>query len=182
MRRPALLDRVLVRHLLTHPEDSAYIAAKHMGLPIRTVQLAAKRIKERIGLEHDFLLKFLLINPILHKRIELKHPNPNIWLRKPPADISISGEDAAAVLGWDIVPNRHMFYVNEKDLEIIIKSLLDSGGRLSGKEQANITLCVRDDWLIDDPAPLVERGQRLIDYTESKNLQLLKNIQEGMSE
>jgi len=179
MRRPSITDRLLARHWISHPEDSAYEAAKHMRLPLRTVQLAAARLRNRIGTGQDQLLDFLMKNPIEHKSIRVRHPNPNIWLRKPPVMISLSGEDAAAVNGWDIVPNRHTFYVEEKDLGLALKSLLDSGGRLSEKEDQNIILKVRDKWLMDEPAPLVERGQRLIDYQESRNIQLLAGLEEG---
>ena len=179
MKKPAITDRLLVRHWLTHPEESAYEAAKHMNLSKRTVQFAAKRIKARTGIQRERLLEFLCENPIAHKNIGFYHPNPNVWLRHPPVPVSLSGEDAAAVMGWDIVPNRHIFYIEATEVNTIVKSLLGSGGRLAEDMDQNISLRLRDKWMIDEPVPLVERGQRLVDYKESKNIQLLAGLEEG---
>jgi hypothetical protein len=179
MRKPTLTDRLVSRHRITHPTDSAYKISRHIKLPLRTTQLATKRIRERVGIEKEKLLEFLIQNPIPHKRFEFFHPNPNVWLRRPPVQISYSGEDAAAVLGWNLIPNRHILYVAEKDLDILLKDLLDNGGRLSGDNESNLSIRLRDKWMIDDPSPLVERGQRLVDYRESKNIQILTGLQEG---
>ncbi len=178
MGEPSITDRLLARHWLTHPEESAYAAAKHLGLSPRTVQVAAQRLRKRVGTSRGQLLQFLVAHPIPQKSVALRHPNPETWLRKPPVPVSLGGEDAAAVLGWDLVPNRHTYYVSPEDFEITVKSLLDNGARLTDADGANVTIRVRDEWLLDEPAPLVERGQRLLDYATSKNIQLLMQLRE----
>lgn len=169
-------ERIVGRHRLSHPSDSAYAIARHVGLNPRTVQKIVKRFRERFGDGEAALVAYLREDPIPHKSVHFRHPNPATWIRAPPVPVSLSGEDAAAVEGFDLVPHRHLYYVHEEDLRVAVESLLASGARLTGKDDANVTLRVRDPWLLDDPAPLVERGQRLLDYEESRNIQILREL------
>lgn len=172
-------DILLARHLLSHPDDSAYRAAEHIGIHPRTAQRAMNRLRDRRGLDEPSLLSFLVDNRLDHQDHHFSHPSPERWLANLPAPVSLSGEDAAAIEGLDVVPNRHLFYVAEADLSLLVKDLQDAGGEIVGPEEANITLRVRDDWLVDDPEPLVERGQRLLDYHDSWNLRLREAARPG---
>lgn len=169
-------DVLIARHLLSHPGDSAYRAAKHIGIHPRTAQRAMNRLRDRHGTGQSQLLSFLEKNRIDHQDRYFHHPAPEEWLADLPAPVSFSGEDAAAIEGLDVVPRRHLFYVAEQDLSLLINDLLEAGGEPVGPDEATVTLRVRDDWLVDDPAPLVERGQRLLDYLDSWNVRLREAV------
>lgn len=165
---------LLARHLLSHPDDSGYRAADHLGLHPRTAQRAKKRLEDRVGLGEPALLDYVDRNKrhFDHRDLHLRHGAPERWLAAPPAPVSLSGEDAAAVEGFDLIPHRHLLYVAEEDLTLLERSLRDDGAVPCGPDEANVTLRVRDPWLLDDPAPLVERGQRLLDYRHSRHVRL----------
>jgi hypothetical protein len=170
-------ESAIARHLLSHPDDTTYRLARHLRLPFSTARDARKRVESQAG---GNLLAFLRRHPVRHRELFIAHPDPARWLGgPPPAPFSISGEDAAAIEGYDLVPHRHVFYVAEEDLNQLHGSLRETGGEPVGPDEANVILRVRDAYLIDDPAPLVEKGQRLVDYLESKNPHLIGRLQLG---
>jgi len=167
-------DALLARHWLTHPGEAAYSAAQHMGLERRTVQNAAARLRERVGSDEASLIHYLRAHPIAQRKtIAFRHPAAQRWLLETRIDHLLSGEDAALIDGWDLVPHRHMAYVSWGDLQRAVDDIIDSGGRVANAEDANLTLRVGDNWLYEDPKSFVERGQRIIDYLASKNVQFL---------
>lgn len=169
-------EAAIARHLLSHPGESTYRLARHLGFPFSTAHGARGRVEAK-GVA---FLDFLRAHPIRHKELVVDHPAPARWLAgPPPAPLSISGEDAAALEGYDLVPHRHLFYVAEEDLNLLYWSLREQGGEPVGPGEGNVTLRVRDPYLMDDPPPLVERGQRLLDYLESRNIHLLRGLQRG---
>lgn len=172
------LEAIVARHLLSHREDSAYAVAQHLRLPRATAHRAVQRVRETAASEHA-LVALLLRRTITHRTLHVRHPAVERWLSRLPAPVSLSGEDAAAVDGAPLVPHRHLFYVREEDLSLVLRSLEATDGDLVAPEEGNVTLRVRDPWLMDDPAPLVERGQRLVDYLESGNVQILRGLRLG---
>jgi hypothetical protein len=168
-------DALLARHWLTHPGEASYTAAQHMGgIERRTVQNAADRLRENVGTDEASLIRYLRAHPIPQlKTIAFRHPAPERWLKDTTIDHLLSGEDAALVDGWDLVPHRHMAYVEWDDLQRAVDDVIDSGGRVADSEDANLTLRVGDEWLYEDPKSFVERGQRIMDYLSSKNVQFL---------
>lgn len=94
----------------------------------------------------------------------------------------ISGEDAAVIDGWDIVPNRHLIYVDSHILADIVRDAIEDGARLTEPDGANLTIRERDPWLVDERKTMVERGQRMLDYLQSKNVQFLIQLKEKMPE
>ncbi|MFA5860396.1 MAG: hypothetical protein WDA16_01750 [Candidatus Thermoplasmatota archaeon] len=170
-------DILLARHWLTHPGEAAYSAAAHMGIERRTIQDAADRLRERVGTDEPSLIRFLRENPIpQRKMITFRHPAPKRWLRETPIHHLLSGEDAAVIDGWDLVPHRHMAYIDLDDVQRAVDEILDTGGRVADAEDANLTLRVGDEWLYEEPKRFVERGQRIIDYLSSKNVQFLLQL------
>lgn len=170
-------DSAVARHLLSHPGETTYRLARHLRLPFSTAHDARRRVEADAGGD---LLAFLRARPIRHRELCIAHPAPERWLAgPPPAPMSIGGEDAAAVEGYGLVPQRHVFYVAEEDLNHLYWSLRDSGGEPVGPSEGNVLLRVRDAFLIDDPPPLVERGQRLLDYLESRNIHLVRRLRRG---
>lgn len=177
LRRASSRETAVARHLLSHPGESTYALARHLRFPFSTARDARRRLP---GEAEDQLLAHLRRRPVRHEELFFAHPAPEQWLAlPPPAPLSISGEDAAALEGHDLVPHRHLFYVAPEDLTILDRSLRDAGAEPVGPAEANITLRVRDPYLLDDPPPLVERGQRLLDYLESRNIQLLRGLGVG---
>lgn len=129
------------------------------------------------------LMRFVQENPIkVPKTISLRHPNAERWLKRTRFHFLLSGEDAAVIDGWDIVPNRHLIYVDSNVLVEIVRDALDDGARLTESDGANVTIRQRDPWLVDEQRTLVERGQRMLDYAESKNVQFLIQMRERMPE
>lgn len=168
-------DALLARHWLTHPGESAYAAAQHMGdIERRTLQNAAERLRSRVGTDEASLIRYLRAHPIQPtKTISFRHPAPERWLKETPIHHLLSGEDAAVLDGWDLVPHRHMAYVGLADLARAVDDVIDTGGRVADAEDANLTLRVGDKWLYEEPKSFVERGQRILDYLSSKNVQFL---------
>lgn len=168
-------DALLARHWLTHPGESAYAAAQHMGdIERRTLQNAAERLRTRVGTSEASLIAYLREHPIPPtKTISFRHPTPERWLKDTTVHHLLSGEDAAVIDGWDLVPHRHMAYVNLDDLQSAVDEVLDSGGRVADPDDANLTIRVGDEWLYEEPKSFVERGQRILDYLTSKNVQFL---------
>lgn len=174
-------DVLLARHWLTHPDEPAYQAAKHMGLETRTVQKAAERLRATVGTTEAGLLKHVLGNPIRPPRAAtLRVPDAARWLQRTRRSFLLSGEDAAVIDGWSIVPHRHLVYVDEETFRPAIDELLDEGARLAQGDDANLTIRVRDPWLTEEPRALVERGQRLVDYMTSQNVQFLIQLREKL--
>lgn len=168
-------DALLARHWLTHPEEAAYTAAQHLGgIERRTVQNAAERLRTRVGTDEPSLIRYLRAHPIpARKTISFRHPAADRWLKDTNIHHLLSGEDAALVDGWDLVPHRHMVYVEWDDLQPAVDDVLDTGGRVADPADANLTLRVGDEWLYEEPKNFVERGQRILDYLDSKNVQFL---------
>lgn len=176
-------DAVLARHWLSHPGESAYQAARHVGMEPRTVQKAAERLRDRVGLEPAALLRYLREHPIRSpKTLTLRHPAVDRWLQKTPHPFLLSGEDAALLDGWDLVPSQHLVYVDAETLAPLVHDALDAGARLAGPEASNLVVRQRDPWLVDEDRVLAERGQRLLDYLESRNVQFLIQLRERMPE
>ncbi len=177
-KKPAA-DTLLARHWLSHPGESAYQAAKHMGLQPRTIQKAAERLRGSIGSSDSALFQHLLDHPIpARKTINFRHPNPERWLARTRFPLLMSGEDAAVIDGWDLMPRRHLAYVDFDDLDGVATEIIAGGGRLVDSESANMVIRVGDEWLIEDPRGFVERGQRLADYMSSGNVQFLIQLRE----
>lgn len=176
--RPTSVSAV-ARHLLSHPDESSYAAAKHLSIPTASATRAVNWL-ERNGVSAEAeRLRFLIANPIPSKQFHFRVPDAAAWLAAPPAPLSVSGEDAAAVEGLDLIPHRHLLYVAPKDLERTVESLRAADADFADPDVANVTLRVRDPWLMDEPAPLVERGQRLLDYRESRHPVVARSVDLG---
>lgn len=177
MRAPA--EFVVTRHLITHPQDSPAQVAKHARLHSATASNALSRIRQAELWTDSQLLAHLrsLAERPRWRRVNLRLPNPGRWLDGLDRPQATSGEHAAALDGFEVVPERHLVYVAAADLDAVIKSAIGDGdGALAPPEKANLILKTRDAWLYDEPPGVVERGQRLIDYDESKHVQLLMGL------
>lgn len=172
-------NAAVIRHLISHPADSAYGAAKHLRLPTRKVQRLCRSLNWRAGATDATLLRRLASLGTAHRELCYALDAPSRWLARPAAPVSLSGEDAAAVEGLPIVPHRHLWYVAEEDVSLIDRDLRGCGAEPVGRDEANAILRVRDPWLMDEPAPLVERGQRLLDYLESSHPALRRSVSLG---
>lgn len=179
-RRPPA-DVLLARHWLTHPGEPAYKAARHIGIEPRTAQKAAERLRARHATTQPELIAFLRQNPLPRpKSAGFRHPQAERWLKRTKLRFLLSGEDAAVVDGWDLVPHRHLVYVEPEDLQRAVDEILDEGARVADPADANLTIRVRDPWLTEDPKAFAELGQRLLDYLESKNVQFLIQMRDKL--
>lgn len=124
-------------------------------------------------------LRGLTARPPRHA-VRFRVPNPDQFLtamRKEAVPCWISGEYAAAAEGFDLVPERCLVYVRAGDLEAALQVVQSSYGKIAGPQQSNLEVRRADDWLYLDPdQELVERGQRLLDYDESRHIQILKGL------
>jgi hypothetical protein len=55
---------------------------------------------------------------------------------------------------------------------------LDEGGAPAPRDNANLVLKAMDPWLYEEPNGYAERGQRMLDYADSKHIQLLMGLRQ----
>lgn len=172
---------VVLRHLLSHPSDSRYEVARHSGLSQNSVGLVVRRIEadedwsEKQRLER---LRNLKRRPTL-REYRFRAPNPRNWHRQYDQPGWISGEVAAAELEkYSLVPERHLVYVKPEHRDAAIRAAFEVFAELAPPREANLMLREADPWLTaDDSDPrYVERGQRLLDYAESRHIQILREL------
>lgn len=178
MAAPA--EFVVIRHLLTHPDDTPAQIAKHCSLHDTTVRAAVKRLKEADLLGHDrLLLQRLQDHPqrIRHRRYAFLAPNPDQFLAALDVPYWLSGEYAAALAGFDLVPEQAVVYLDAADLVAATRAAKDVYAKLAPESKANVVVKIADAWLHLDPgSETVERGQLLLDYQDSRHLQILKEL------
>lgn len=185
---------IVGRHLLTHPEDGVADIVRHttprerpeMGLDKGSVSKARRRLLDATNGEPTLLLKTILSLPERprHKEVNLHVADAirihEAWHSRMPTPHWWSGELAAAELdGVPLMPAHVLVYVRGEDLDHCARFTIEEYyGRLAQKSDSNFTIRARDPWLYSDVAEsggyYVEKGQRLIDYRESKNVHLLK--------
>jgi hypothetical protein len=112
-----------------------------------------------------------------HKRLFFKIPNPATFIRTLGVRHWLSGEFAAAAEGFDLVPERLMIYVEPGSMQEASTAALDQFAKVAPPAAANLIIVLVDPWMyLDRDASLIERGQRLLDYAESRHLQILKEL------
>lgn len=178
MAAPA--EFVIIRHLLTHPDDTPAQIAKHCFLHDTTVRAALKRLKDADLLGHERLLLQRLqdhLQRIRHRRYAFLAPNPDQFLTALNVPYWLSGEYAAALAGFDIVPEQAMVYVTVDGLDAAARAAKDVYAKIAPESKANVVVKVADAWLhLDSDSETVERGQLLLDYQDSRHLQILKEL------
>ena len=183
VRAPA--EFIVIRHRIAHPHESAYQTAKHTGLSNWTVAQVLHRIsQENLVVEEQFVerLRAVIVKPE-PKELHFRVPNPANWYRSFREDYLVSGDVTASEIdGFPLVPERHLVYVHERDLPHAVQAAMDSLAEVAPALKANLTLRVADRWLLpdDDHPKAVERGQRLLDYAASRQVQLVKGLRLGV--
>ncbi len=195
LRKP--ISFIVGRHLLTHPEDGVADIVRHttpaddsdLRLDKGSVSHARRRLLDTTNGEPTLLLKTILSLP---ERPRYKEVNLHVadavriheaWHSRMPAPHWWSGELAAAELdGVPLMPARVLVYVRTEDLDVCARFTIDEYyGRLAQRSDSNFTIRTRDPWLYSDVAEsggyYAEKGQRLIDYRESKNVHLLRSTE-----
>jgi hypothetical protein len=170
---------VVLRHLLSHPRDAPTEVARHAKLVESSVRLVLRRLKgEGLSSPGQWFEKLRSGRRRPEWReLRFQLPNPDNWYREFPGPLQISGEVAAAEYDrLSLIPSRHLVYIHVSDQERAIEAVWRAFGLLCpNRERANLVLRISDPWLqpdSDDPR-FVERGQRLLDYAESRHIQLL---------
>ena len=109
----------------------------------------------------------------LHFRI----PNPEQWQNRFDGQHWLSGEVAAALEGYDLVPERWLTYLLPEDVEAAVEAAKMEYAKMATPAKANLSLRTADPWMFLDPeSDLVERGQRLLDYWNSRHVQLTAEL------
>lgn len=173
----APVEFVVARHLLTHPEDAASDMARHCHLHRASASRAQKRLRKRnlLTAEQQVLYALQLPHKPAWKTYTFRVPNPDLWLRGLRAPAWLSGEAAAAIEGMDLVPSQVLAYVQADALPAALEAAKRAFAKVSSERDANLLIRVADPWLHLDPDErLVERGQRLLDYAVSLNVQFAK--------
>jgi hypothetical protein len=177
VRAPA--EFVVLRHLLGHPDDSPAEIAKHCKLHDTSARTAVQRIRARDDPSPSWLffqLQHAREKP-RHRQFNFQVANPDQFLVALKAPHWLSGEYAAAMEGFDIVPEQAMLYIREADLPKVSEAAKESFAKVAPASKANVIVRIADPWLNLRPdEPMVERGQRLLDYQESRHLQILKDL------
>lgn len=193
LRKPTTF--VVGRHLLTHPEDGVAEIVRHttpihepeFALEKGSVSRARRRLLDLTDGDVGLLLDRVvgLVERPRHKEVHLRVADPvrihQAWDSRAPAKHWWSGELAAAELDdVPLMPARVLVYVRPQDLNRSTRFTIDEYyGRLTERAQGNFTIRTRDPWLYSDLSEgggyYVEKGQRLIDYRESRNVHLLKH-------
>ena len=177
MRAPA--EFVVLRHLLGHPEDSPAEIARHCKLHDTSARVAVRRIRERDTVSQSWLLvqlKSIREKP-RHQQFAFKVPNPDQFLEAMNVPRWFSGEYAAAMEGYDLVPEQAMIYIRAEDAKSISTAAKESFAKVAPASKANVLVRIADPWMNLRPdEQMVERGQRLLDYEESRHIQILKDL------
>jgi hypothetical protein len=174
---------LVVRHRLSHPSDSAAELSRHVGLDRAVVSRVEARIRKNgLWQENQLLehMRALSRRPVV-KRVHFRAPNPKQWFLEFSGRYWQSGEHVAASLdGMDVVPERFLVYVAPEDFDAAVRAAHDIIARLAPAPEGNLEIRVADPWLREGEQPNVaERGQRLLDYAESKHIQLLRGLRLG---
>lgn len=176
MRAP--VEFVVTRHKLTHPDDSPSQSARHCNLHQASTSRAMSRLKDEI-LDDARLLSQLLAQrttpswPAFYFRV----PNPDNWIQAMKSPHWLTGEAAAAIEGINIVPSRVETYIRRENADQAVDAARRSFAKASSPRDANLVIRIADPWLyLDEDDALVERGQRLLDYARSSNVQFAKEL------
>ena len=181
----APVEFVVLRHLLTHPGDSTTEMARHTHISPSSASLALARLRAAqpavSGWNRPWLWQRLLAirRRPTWRTFRFQVPNPDNWLtamRNRRVPFWFSGEVAAAREGIAVVPNILHAYVEEEALAAALSAAKESFAKVASAN-ANLVVRVADPWLAFDGDD-VEAGQRLLDYQESRNIQLAKVIAE----
>jgi hypothetical protein len=173
---------VVLRHKMTHPDEGAAAIARHCHLHDHSVRSALKRIQEEgIWQDAEILHKLRSLKEVPpRKAFHFSIPNPDQFLNSVTVPCWISGEFAAASEGYDLVPERLLVYVRPEDADAAAKAAQDEFAKVAPHSRANLTIALADPWLyLDSESDLVERGQRLIDYRDSRHIQILRGLPRG---
>lgn len=177
MRAP--VEFVVLRHLLGHPNDSPAQIARHCSLHDTSARMALKRIRQKDANTPSWILRQLQTRRERphHKQYNFQAPNPDQFLVALRAPHWLSGEYAAAMEGFDVVPEQALIYIREQDLPTVTAAAKETFAKVAPASKANVVIRIADPWMdLRDGEPLVDRGQRLLDYEESKHLQILKDL------
>lgn len=180
MAAPA--EFLVLRHRLSHPSESQADLARHTHLDSSTVSRVLKRLDaKRLWTPHQRVeaMRTASRRPT-HKTYHFRAPNPDQWNAAYDGPAWLSGEPAAARDGYDLVPAKILVYVPPEALPQALRASQEIFAKLAPESRANLILREADPWLRadDEHDDLVERGQRLLDYAESKHIQLLQGLDE----
>lgn len=180
VRTPA--EFVVTRHLLSHPNDTAMEVARDCHLDPSVASRVVKRLRTQGFWFPAQLVDHLKSLPERPSRraVTMRLTNPELWFHAYKGPYMASGEAvAASVDGVDVVPGRFLVYVPREHAQEAVTAGLEVMGKLAPSSEANLEVRVADPWLRPGEQPnVVERGQRLLDYAESRQIQLLRVFQE----
>ena len=176
MRAPA--EFVVLRHLVTHPQDGPAELAKHSHLYLKSASLVLARLRDaEVWTQPQILAKLRTVAERPRWRtLGYLCPNPSQWLKAHTGPHLLSGDAAAVREGVPILPDRLIAWVDGGELARAQRAADEVVGTPARAQGANLVLRVMDPWLGSDPKQpaLVERGQRLLDYDAFPNIQILR--------
>lgn len=177
MRTP--VEFVVTRRLLSEPAATPSDIARHGNVRLTSAARAYRKVRDLTGLRPSLLFHHLLELkerphwPTLHFHI----PDPEQWQNRYQGARWFSGEVAAALEGYDLVPERWHVYLPPDDVPGAVVAAKQEFARVAKASDANLVLCTADPWLHLDPdSDLVERGQRLLDYWNSRHIRLTAEL------
>lgn len=178
MNAPA--EYVVCRHLASHPYESVSQLVDHVKLHYSVVRAAKQRLGQQHLVEPSDLVQHALrlARQPQHEERSFYLPNPDNWFRSFHRPYLESGERVAAdVDGLNLIPEHFLVYVAPEDANAAYRSAIENFGKLASARQANLLIRVADPWLESDgDKPIVELGQRLIDYEKNPNIRLARRI------
>jgi len=180
VRQP--VDFIVTRCLLSDAELTPAAIARRCDIRVTSAIRAYKNLQSRTGLRPARLFQHLrAVKERPHwTSLLFRIPNPEQWARRYARERWFSGEVAAALDGFDLVPERWLVYLRAGDMEAAVAAAQDEFALVAKPSAANMVFRVADPWMHLDPASnLVERGQRLLDYWESDHVQLTAELMHG---
>lgn len=177
MRAP--VEFVITRHLLSDPAASPSRIARRCNLRAPSAARAYNKVRDLTDLREPRLFRHLLdVKECPHwTSLHFRMPNPEQWQNRYDGPRWLSGEVAAALEGYDLVPERWLVYLLPEDMDAAVEAAKQEYAKMAPPSKANLTLRTADPWLFLDPdSDLVERGQRLLDYWNSRHVQLTAEL------
>lgn len=177
MRAP--VEFLVTRQLLTESQAGPAEISRRCHLRASSVARAYHKVREITDLHDHRLFRHLLeLKERPHwSNLHFYMPDPRQWQNRYKGSRWLSGEVAAALEGYNLVPERWLVYLLPDDLDEAVEAAKTEYAKVAPPGKANLTFRNTDPWMdLPTDSDLIQRGQRLLDYWASRHVQLTAEL------